>query len=87
MVEPTPALNDEMITSSNDSVNARTAPAAMPGAASGRTTRRNVCRGVAEIGRSLFEPLVEVGQPAFTTTITKEMQNVMWAMISVRKPS
>ena len=72
-------------TSSSEIVNASIAPAKIPGAASGNTTRRNAWTGVApRSAAASTSRLSNAVKRAFTTTTTNAMQNVMCAAITVR---
>jgi hypothetical protein len=84
VVEPGPDVKYVITTSSSEMVNASIAPAKMPGAASGNTTRRNAWNGVApRSAAASTSRLSNADRRAFTTTTTNAMQNVMWARITV----
>ncbi len=83
-----PALKLVMMKSSKDRAKASSAPAAMPGAAIGSVTRRNVCTGPAyrSCAACSRRGSIDITR-AFTATTTKLRQNMMWAMRTVQKPS
>ncbi len=85
MVEPGPDVNVVITKSSSEIVNASIAPAKIPGAARGRTIRKNVCIGVApRSAAASTSRLSNCDRRAFTTTTTNAMQNVTWAKITVQ---
>jgi len=64
VVDPGPDVKFVITTSSSEITNASMAPAAMPGAASGSTTREKLCRGSGtEVGGGLQQAVVERRQP------------------------
>ena len=73
-----------MTTSSSEITNASIAPAAIPGIASGSTTRRKACNGVApRSAAASTRRLSNAVSRALTTTTTNAMQNVTCAAITV----
>ncbi len=88
VVDPTPETKKVVTKSSNDSVNASSAPASTPGISSGSVTRRKVDNSSAPrlIAASSSARSVPCSR-ASTTTVTNGMLNAVWATTMVAMPS
>ena len=83
-----PELKLEITKSSSESAKASRAAATTPGMISGRVTSRKVSSGVAPRSRAASSRLRS--KPISrerTTTTTKLIENITWAISSVVKPS
>src|SRR5215213_10614994 len=86
--EPGPDTNEVMTKSSNDIVNASSAPESIPGQSCGTVTFQNVVissapRIMAASSRFSSMPW----RRASTTITTNDMQNATWAIVMVVRPS
>ena len=74
-------------TSSSDSVKASIQPATIAGTISGSVTRRNACTGSQPRSIAASSRLrSSEARRDCTTTVTKHMVSVVWAIVTVQKP-
>ena len=87
MAEPGPVVKLAITTSSSESVKASIQPAAIAGMISGSVTRRNACTGSQPRSIAASSRLRSICPSRdCTTTVTKHIVSVVWAMVTVQNP-